>query len=1228
MTETASPTDDTALASTAASRVDAPPSGDLAPADLARGTVVGRYVVLAKLGAGGMGVVFAAYDPELDRKVALKLLHPRWVDADPFATSEARTRLVREAQALAKLNHPHIVAVHDVGEHDGAVWLAMEYVEGETLSAWLKQRRTWREVLDVLTPAVRGLSAAHKAGLVHRDIKPDNLMLGADGRVRVMDLGLVRALGNDGLAPEAPEAPTAAGRDLAALAAQVTRAGSVMGTPAYMSPEQFRGETVDARTDVFSLCVTLWEALMAERPFAGATPIELAMNVLAERMRPVPRDAHSRRVPGWLRRVCLQGLSADPGRRFASMQALLDALSQGRARARARKWLMGVAAVAALGAFAALYQRHDRAERVAACEAEGAGIFAVWNDEARAGVRDGIIATGVSYAPETAEKVMPFLDAQAEAWREHRTRACLAAVIEETFSAEDLDRAAWCLDERRMELAALATKLTRADAKVVQRAVTAAAGLPPVSPCIDVHVLAALPSPPPVEARARTNEVRASLSQARTLLSAGKFPDGLKQVRSTLANAEALGWPPLIAAARKLEGDLLERTGAFEEAEAASLAAYMEAAKVRAWDVAAGAAVDLEYNIGYRQARHAEGKVWAGHAEVALVLAGDPLNLGEAGRLNNLALVHESAGAYSEAKALNERALANLEKALGPDHPRVAGLLNNLANVHDAMGAYAEAKVLHERVLAIRENALGPEHPNVAQSLNNLANVHYDTGSYAEAKVLHERALAIREKALGPEHPDVATSLNNLANVHNATGANAEAKVLHERALAIREALGPEHPDVASTLHNLANVHYATGSYAEAKVLHERAMAIREKALGPEHPLLASSLNCLANVHYATGANAEAKEMHERALAIREKALGPEHPDVAYSLGNLANVHRAMGSYAEAKVLHERALAIREKALGPEHPNVAASLNNLAVIHEATGAYAEAKALHERALAIREKALSPVHPDVAQSLNNLANVQEATGAYAEAKEMHERALAIREKALGAEHPDVAVSLNNLANVHYDTGSYAEAKVLHERALGLREKALGPEHADVALTLNNLANVHTATGAHAEAKEMHERALAIREKALGPVHSDVAQSLNNLADIHKATGSYAEAKVLYERALAIREKALGPEHPLLADSLSSLGNLALVQRQPTAARRLLERAVTIYDAHEGMQPLESETHFSLARALRLTKGDRTRAFSEARRAADGFRAAGKAKELAEVEAFLAKHRGAP
>ncbi|HEY8378991.1 MAG TPA: tetratricopeptide repeat-containing protein, partial [Nannocystis sp.] len=521
--------------------------------------------------------------------------------------------------------------------------------------------------------------------------------------------------------------------------------------------------------------------------------------------------------------------------------------------------------------------------------------------------------------------VMPFLDKQAEDWRRHRSRACLQADLERTLDAEQLDRAVWCLDERRMDLAALIAEMSRADATVVQRAVTAAAGLQPVSPCTDPQVLAALPSPPPPEVRAKADAVRTQLSRASTLLTAGKYPDGLERVRTALADAEALGWPPMIAAARALEGDLLAKSGSYADAEAASVRAYMDAAKVHAWDVAATAATGLVWNVGYRQARHAEGKVWAGHAEVAVLFAADTLGLREARRLHTLAILHMSTGAFADARALSERALAIYEKVLGPDHPDVAAALHLLATAHMNAGAFADAKALLDRALVIREHALGPEHPEVAACLETLAALQHHAGARAEAKALFERALAIREKVFGPDHPDVAASLNNLAVMQQKSGAYAEASALLERALAIREqALGPDHPEVATSLNNLATVHRHTGAYADAKALLGRVLAIREKALGREHPAVALALVNLAEVHQATGAHADAGALYERALAIHEKAHGPDHPNVAIALAGLGNLALAQNRPADALRRLERAVAIFDGHAGVQEGELAA----------------------------------------------------------------------------------------------------------------------------------------------------------------------------------------------------------------------------------------------------------------------------------------------------------------
>ncbi|HEY7375739.1 MAG TPA: serine/threonine-protein kinase, partial [Polyangia bacterium] len=248
------------------------------PALLDPGARIGRYLIIERVGAGAMGVVYGAYDPELDRKIAVKLL--KGGDAGP--EDAARARLLREAKAMARLAHPNVIAVYDVGIFDGQIFLAMEFLSAGTLRSWLADRpRGWREVLDVFVAAGRGLAAAHAAGLVHRDFKPDNVLLDKEGRPRVVDFGLARdaagapADDHGGETHARAAAETTSGTHLGTL----TRKGAIMGTPAYMAPEQITGEATDARTDQFSFCVTLWEALHGERPFFGESLMGLLHSV-------------------------------------------------------------------------------------------------------------------------------------------------------------------------------------------------------------------------------------------------------------------------------------------------------------------------------------------------------------------------------------------------------------------------------------------------------------------------------------------------------------------------------------------------------------------------------------------------------------------------------------------------------------------------------------------------------------------------------------------------------------------------------------------------------------------------------------------------------------------------------------------------------------------------------------------------------------------------------------
>ncbi len=885
---------DATLAAAAPSEFDATLAASDGGLDLALapGAVIGRHVVVGRLGAGGMGVVYAAHDPELDRKIALKLVLPG-SDSD----GGGRSRLLREAQALARLSHPNVVAVHDVGTHGDRVWIAMEFVAGHTLSAWaeLRPRRT-SELVRVLLHAARGVAAAHAAGLVHRDLKPDNMMIGDDGRLRVMDFGLAHGRGH---APASdPSRP--------ALSQQLTRVGAVQGTPAYMAPEQWEGADTTAAADQFAWSVTAWELLHGERPFAGDTLPALAANVCAgNRRRPPP----GRRVPAWLRRIIERGLAVQPAQRWPSMTALIAALERGRTGAGVRKAVVIGLGLTVLVAGAVVQRRWQAERQLAACTTAGAALDELWSEGPRERLRAALLASGVANAADAAERVLPWIDRHADAWRAASGETCLAALTGR-HDADTSDRARWCLDDRRVELAELLQTLDQPGPQVVQEAVPAAAGLRSPTTCLDAGSLRRQPAVP-LDERPAVREVQAELSRASARTLAGDHAVALARVTEARLRADALGWQPLIAAARLREGALAATTGAYAQAEEALHAAYFTAAGVDAWETAADAANALMLTIGYRLARHAEGRAWGDHAALAIDRAGDPGRLREAEQLENLAVIDLGAGDLEAARERFERALVLHREALGEEHPVVATTLNRLGATRIQLGDYPGARVLLLQSRAIRERVLGPDHPHLAPVLNNLANVHTSIGEYADGAQLYARALAIEERALGPDHPNVALDLHNLAGTTNMLGRPREASALYERTLAIQErVLGPDHPHVATTLLNLGRVKVQLKERAAALPLLERSLAIREQSLGPEHPDVAECLRALGLLYTESGDLAAATTALERALATLERAWGPEHIEVAATLNALADSELEQGRPLAALPLVTRALAV------------------------------------------------------------------------------------------------------------------------------------------------------------------------------------------------------------------------------------------------------------------------------------------------------------------------------
>ncbi len=878
----------------------------------------GRFRTLSLLGRGGMGVVLRAHDPKLDREVALKVLLASAHESDAVA------RMLREARSMARLGHPNLVVVHEVDDEGAAPFIVMEYVVGETLRAWMDRPRPWRDVLTTFVGAGRGLAAAHAEGIVHRDFKPSNVMVGVDGRVRVADFGLAR------LDPSFASEPEG---DTAHSVAEVTRTGMIVGTPAYMAPEQHAGEAAGAAADQYAYCVAMFEALYGARPFRGETSEALYR---AKQRGVVETPAGTHGVPGWLHAAVLRGLAAKASERWPSMAELLAALERGQARARGRRVAVAALVGAGVVGTVALLGALDRRERITACERAGAEVAEIWNDDIEATTRAAMIAGGGAGAATTADLTVPWLVARAEAWRAARTEVCLDASVRRTASADAVDRAVWCLDERKMQLEALVTELSRGDPAVTREAVVAAATLPSVEACRDAAALEHSP-PPPVDRREDVRPLLRAMAAAEAAVRTGRRADGLERSVAALAQAEAVAWPPETVRARLLEARALEQNADYPAAEQAGRRAYFDAAQLGEWGVAADAATRLTYLVSYRRGRHADALEWSEHAKIALAHAADPAGLRSAALAAYIGTAAQATNDSARAQEMFERALALYQSALGSSHPSVASALSSLANLRKRAGDYDEAQRLHEQALAIREEVLGPEHPEVGSSLSGLASVAWAKGDSSRALELYERAVQIREAALGPDHPDVAAGLVNVAGVASERGEHRRAQELLLRALSIYEAtMGPEHPNVATTLAGLAMSYAESGQPAKGRDTLERSLALLEKTLGPEHPDVAMASNNLGRLYRQTGDATKARASFERALRIAEVQLGPEHPQVALALQNLHRIHADAGDSETALALGERAVAIYERVDG-EQPGETAMLYALATLLRRSG---------------------------------------------------------------------------------------------------------------------------------------------------------------------------------------------------------------------------------------------------------------------------------------------------
>jgi eukaryotic-like serine/threonine-protein kinase len=781
---------------------------------LARGSGLGRYVIDGLLGTGAMGIVYAAYDPHLDRKVAIKVL--RREAHDGRGTLE---RVMREARAMARLSHPNVVAVHDVGVHEGRPFLAMEYIDGITLRSWLRREaRTPREVLRVLVWAGRGLSAAHAAGVVHRDVKPDNVLIAKDGRVCMTDFGLARAARPAtpvGRAGEGHDEPRPAGAPRGPLGSE-TLTGLLIGTPAYMAPEQSRGQAADAASDQFSFCLMACEAL-GLRPFGPPAPSARGS------ARAGGASGSSSRV----HRVLLRGLRAEPEGRFRSMAHLLAELS--RASSAAATWraraLVAVGALASLGAAGYLTVRPGARPD---CQAAARGGVAGWSEGRKVAVREALLAAGSPFAPDVWRRVEGTLDAYARDWAHERVEVCEATRVRGEQTEELLALRVACLDERASELAALTEVFARADQAVVLKASQAVRSLTPPSSCGDRKAL--------LEGRrggeALGAEFRDKLAKASALMKAGKPIEGLPFAAEAVSAAEAGGAQRQAAQAMLLWGQLLGKTGDLVGAEAALRRASLAADAAGDDALRARVLVMLLFYVGYLKADHGATRQFDEQIGAVTTRAG---GVPEVDALRHLYVAHALRGERRLDEALREAeaAVPLLEKVFGPESPEAISGHSALGAIHTARGEYSASEASLRRALELGELTLGPRHPFLVDPVNSLGVLFGYQVRFDEAEPYFARALQLMQDTYGPEAPVLEMYLTNLGEVLNQAGRPERALPFLRRALPLVEGqLPPDHPHIVMALSSLGRAHLELGDRAQAVDYLERALRVRTNAEG------------------------------------------------------------------------------------------------------------------------------------------------------------------------------------------------------------------------------------------------------------------------------------------------------------------------------------------------------------------------------------------------------------
>jgi len=921
---------------------------------------IGRYTVLHPLGSGGMGTVFAAYDDRLDRRIAIKVLH--------HAGAEAGDLLLAEARALARVRHPNVVAVHDVGDDQDRVYIAMEYVEGGDLRRWLSDEPTWREALDVLVQAGRGLAAAHESGVLHRDFKPENAILTPDGKVHVVDFGLA-------LAPRPGSA-----REPQSGEHLPTHTGEFAGTPGYMPLEQLRRGRVDERSDQFAFCVTLYEAVYGSRPFRGGD-LETMIEAVESGIDSTPEHPD---VPRWLAGIILRGLAAEPDARWPSMQALLDALERRRHPVRNR-WWVGLAFLTGGGVVAAASMDEDH------CTGASETVDADFSDAARAKVAEAFAAAAPAYGADAWTRVDAQLEDYAERWSQSYRYFCEATHVRGELSAERLDTRMQCLQRRWRQVSALMGVFADADAATVKRAPIATEALEAPMTC-EADPDANDATRVPADKADAVQALELELQEAIAVLSVGKYDDGAKLAEDVRTRAAELEWIPTKARASFQVAQGQSRLRQLDEAIEGYREAYFGAHAMGMDSLMAHAAGSLAFSLGGSRHQKAPALVWSELEAASLRRLEDVPPEDWHMHHNRRASIYHGAGELDD--ALEQMSAALDYNAKGTPLSRATTLNNYAVFLYEA-GRVEEALEAATEALELHREHNGPDHPMTLDTQQLVMTALHGIRRTEQAL---EQATDLLERVERGGDPDtIGDVLNNRGNMFETLGRTKEALADFDRALEIFEGIEKDGLDVAVVLTGKGLALKHAGRIPEALPLQRRSAEIFEAKLPKGHFRVGVALSNLGATLTDSGDPAAAIPVLERA---REQMLTNNRAGIALVRleGNLALALDAVGRPEDALPVLQ---AAEKRLTAHDTPNryeIGKVRRNLGLILHALGRNEEAREVLESALEDLES--SP--PDalrLAEACRNRAYVEDALGSdKAEVERWVERALHHYEEA--------------------------------------------------------------------------------------------------------------------------------------------------------------------------------------------------------------------------------------